>query len=413
MALPAGLSALEHRDFRLFWVSQFVSLIGTWMQSLGQSWLVLELTNSPFKLGAISALQFLPMLFLSVFGGVISDRLPKRRLIVATQTALALQALALAALTWTGHVQYWHVAVLALLFGTINTIDMPTRQSFIIDLVGRNHLTNAIALNSAAFNGARIIGPAVAGIVIARFGEGPAFFLNGLSFLPVIGALLAVRTEGLPHLGVGRSVLGDIREGIGYALRTPLVAFVLSLVVSVSVFTLNHNVLVPLLARDVLHQAAQGLGFLMAILGAGALTGAVAVAVLARRRPHLAAILIPALGLSAGILVLAVVHRFWLVAAMLFLVGFCQIVFMTGCNTTLQITAPDALRGRTMSLYMLAFAGVTPFGASFIGSTAEAFGVPIACLAAGSLALLSVLALAWWWERETATSVWTSERDRG
>lgn len=408
MALPAGLSALEHRDFRLFWVSQFVSLIGTWMQSLGQSWLVLELTNSPFKLGAISALQFLPMLFLSVFGGVISDRLPKRRLIVATQTALALQALALAALTWTGHVQYWHVAVLALLFGTINTIDMPTRQSFIIELVGRDHLTNAIALNSAAFNGARIIGPAVAGIVIARFGEGPAFFLNGLSFLPVIVALLAVRTEGLPHLGVGSSVLGDIREGIGYALRTPLVAFVLSLVVSVSVFTLNHNVLVPLLARDVLHQAAQGLGFLMATLGAGALTGAVAVAVLARRRPRLAAILIPALGLSAGILVLAVVHRFWLVAAMLFLVGLCQIVFMTGCNTTLQITAPDALRGRTMSLYMLAFAGVAPFGASFIGSTAEAFGVPIACLAAGSLALLSVLALAWWWERETATSVWTS-----
>ena len=226
MALPTGLTALEHRDFRLFWVSQFVSLIGTWMQSLGQSWLVLELTNSPFKLGAISALQFLPMLFLSVFGGVISDRLPKRRLIVATQTALALQALALAALTWTGHVQYWHVAVLALLFGTINTIDMPTRQSFIIELVGRDHLTNAIALNSAAFNGARIIGPAIAGIVIARFGEGPAFFLNGLSFLPVIGALLAVRTEGLPHLGVGSSVLGDIREGIGYALRTPLVAFV-------------------------------------------------------------------------------------------------------------------------------------------------------------------------------------------
>jgi predicted MFS family arabinose efflux permease len=397
--------ALAHRDFRLFWASQCVSLVGTWMQSLGQAWLVLQLTASPFKLGVISALQFLPLLCFAVLGGAISDRLPKRRLIVATQTALALQALALAVLTWTGRVQYWHVAVLALLFGTINTLDLPARQAFLVELCGRGDLTNAIALNSAAFNGARIVGPAIAGVVIARFGEGPAFFLNSLSFVPVVCALLAVRAEGRPRAGAGTTLLEEVRDGLGYARRTPLVVFILSLVVTVSVFTLNHGVLVPLLARE-LGTAAQGLGFLMSALGAGALSGALAVVFLGRERPRLAAIVAPALGLSAGILVLAVVHRFWLVAAVLFVVGLCQILFMTGCNATLQITAPDALRGRTMSLYTLAFAGVAPVGASFIGGAAELFSVPATCLAAGSLALLAVLGLAWRWQRRTATRIW-------
>jgi predicted MFS family arabinose efflux permease len=398
--------ALAHRDFRLFWASQCLSLVGTWMQSLGQAWLVLHLTASPFKLGAINALQFLPLLCFGVLGGVISDRLPKRRLIVATQAALALQALALAVLTWTGHVRYWHVAVLALLFGSINTLDLPARQAFLVELCGKDHLTNAIALNSAAFNAARIVGPAIAGLVIARFGEGPAFFLNGLSFVPVICALLAVRAEGRPREGAGTTVLQELREGLGYARHTPLVAFILGLVVMVSVFTLNHGVLVPLLAKDVLQEAAQGLGFLMSALGAGALSGALAVVFLGRDRPRLAAIVAPALGLSAGMLALAAVHRFWHVAAVLFVVGLCQILFMTGCNATLQMTAPDALRGRTMSLYTLAFAGVAPVGASFIGGAAELYGVTAACVAAGSLALLAVLVLTWWWERRTATHVW-------
>jgi predicted MFS family arabinose efflux permease len=398
--------ALASRDFRLFWASQCLSLVGTWMQSLGQAWLVLHLTASPFKLGAINALQFLPLLCFAVLGGAISDRLPKRRLIVATQTALALQALALALLTWSGRVQYWHVAVLALVFGTINVLDLPARQAFLVELCGKDHLANAIALNSAAFNGARIVGPAIAGVVIARAGEGPAFFLNSLSFLPVICALLAVRAEGRPRGAAATTMLEEIRDGLGYARRTPLVVFILSLVVTVSVLTLNHGVLVPLLAKDVLREAVQGLGFLMSALGAGALSGALVMVFLGRDRPHLGVIVVPALGLSAGILALAVVHRFWLVAAVLFLVGLCQILFMTACNATLQITAPDALRGRTMSLYTLAFAGVAPVGASFIGGAAELFGVPATCLVAGSLALLGVVALAWWWQRRAAARPW-------
>jgi MFS family permease len=183
------MRALGHRDYRLFFAGQIVSLIGTWMQSVGQAWLVLELTNSPFKLGLLGTLQFGPMLLFAFLSGAIADRVRKRRLILATQSALMLQAFALSALAWTGHVQYWHVAVLATLYGLVTTLDMPARQSFMTDLVGRNDLPGAIALNSAVFNGARVVGPAVAGLLVARYGVALAFLLNGLSFLAVLGAL--------------------------------------------------------------------------------------------------------------------------------------------------------------------------------------------------------------------------------
>src|SRR5712691_2585855 len=188
------------------------------MQSVGQSWLVLELTNSPFKLGLIGTLQFAPMLLFSFIAGAVTDRLPKRRLVITTQTAMLCQAFALAA---TGHVRYWHVAVLAVLFGIANTMDLPARQSFIVEMVGKDDLMNAIALNSAMFNGARVVGPAVAGLLIARYGVGLAFFVNGLSFVAVIAALLAVRAEGLPRTRRGRSMAEEILEGVEYAVRTP------------------------------------------------------------------------------------------------------------------------------------------------------------------------------------------------
>src|SRR5574341_1096011 len=229
MPFPAGFRALNHRDFRLFWTGQLVSLIGTWMQSVGQAWLVLELTNSPFKLGLIGTLQFSPMLCFSFLAGVITDRVPKRRLIIATQTALMLQAFGLSALAWSGHVQYWHVAVLASLYGFANTLDVPTRQSFIVEMVGKDDLMNAIALNSAMFNGARVVGPAVAGLLVARYGVAIAFLLNGVSFLAVIFALLEIRSEGLPQPRGDTSMLQDIATGVRYAVNTPLVSLILSL----------------------------------------------------------------------------------------------------------------------------------------------------------------------------------------
>ena len=203
MALPAGLRALGHRDFRLFWCGQLVSLIGTWMQSVGQSWLVLELTNSPFRLGLIGALQFGPILLFSFLSGAISDRVRKRRLLLGTQSALMLQAFTLAVLVRTGHVQFWHVAVLAALYGLATTLDMPSRQAYIAHLVPRGDLMNAIALNSAVFNGARVVGPAVAGLLVARYGTAAAFLMNGVSFVAVLAALAAIRTEGAPSPGAG------------------------------------------------------------------------------------------------------------------------------------------------------------------------------------------------------------------
>ena len=367
------------------------------MQSVGQSWLVLELTSSPFKLGLIGTLQFAPMLLFSFIAGAVTDRLPKRRLVITTQTAMLCQAFALAALAWTGHVRYWHVAVLALLFGVVNTMDLPARQSFIVEMVGKDDLVNAIALNSAMFNGARVVGPAAAGLLIARYGVGLAFFVNGLSFVAVIAALLAVRAEGLPRAPRGRSMAEEILEGVAYAVRTPRIALVLSLLLVVSVFLLNYNVLVPLLAREVLHQEAWGFGLLMAAIGGGAVTGAIALATLGRGRPPLAALVIPAIVLALATLSMSAVRQFWIAAGLLFIMGFSGILFMAGSNTTLQLTVPDEFRGRMMSLYAMVFVGVTPIGAFSFGSITGAFGVPTGFLVGGGLGLASILGLIGWW----------------
>jgi len=399
MAFPGGLRALNHRDFRLFFSGQLISLVGTWMQSVGQSWLVLELTNSPFKLGLIGTLQFGPMLCFSLMAGAIADRVPKRRLVIGTQTALMVQAFVLSALAWTGHVQYWHVAVLATLYGFATTLDMPTRQSFIVEMVGKDDLMNAIALNSAMFNGARIVGPAVAGLLVARYGVAPAFFLNGVSFLAVIAALFAMRAEGLPHPRMGSSVLQDILAGVRYALGTPRVSLSLGLALCVSLFVVNHNVLVPLLARDVLRQGAQGFGFLMAALGIGAVSGAVALAVLGSGRPRLAVLIGAAIVTSATMLSVSLIRQFRPASLALGLVGFSQIIFLASCNSTLQVTVPDKLRGRIMSLYAFVFAGMTPFGSFFVGSMAQVFGVSAAFAVGGALGLLCVLTLTVWWLR--------------
>ncbi len=397
MAFPSGLRALNHADFRVFWTGQLVSLVGTWMQSVAQSWLVLQLTGSPLKLGLIGTLQFAPVLLFSVVSGAIADRLSKRRLILGTQAALAAQALTLAALVWTGHVRYWHVGVLALLMGLANTLDMPARQAFIVEMVGKGDLVNAVALNSAAFNAARIVGPAAAGLLIARLGIAPAFFLNGLSFLVVIAALTRVRAEGLPRARGDSTIAEEIAEGLRYALRTPRIALVLGLLLVVSLCVFNFSVFVPLLARDVLHQGPDGFGFLMAALGVGALAGALGLAVFGRGAPGLGTIVATGALACAGTLAMAAVRQFWVAVPLLVVIGWSAIVFMASCNTTLQLTVPDELRGRVMSLHTLAFAGVFPVGSFLVGAIAEAFGVAAAFLAGGGTGLLAVVAIAVHW----------------
>jgi MFS family permease len=387
------LGAFRHRDFRLFWGGQLVSLIGTWMQSVGQSWLVLELTGSPLSLGVVNALQFTPILLLSPVGGALSDRLGKRNILLVTQAVMMVQALVLALLVRSGHVRFWHVALLAAIYGLGRAVDIPARQAFITDLVGRPDLPNAVALNSVVFNGARIVGPSVAGLLIARFDVAIAFFLNAASFVAVLAALLAMRTEGRPdpagQLGIRQGVIGALT----YAAGTPPVGFILTLLVVVSLLGLNFNVVVPLIARDVLHQGAQGFGLLMSALGGGAVVGAGALALLRSDRPPLAFLAGSAAILCAGVATLGLVTHFGVAVIVLAVLGGLQIYFTTSCNTTLQLITPQALRGRVMGLYAMAFAGVTPFGSLLVGTLAEHLGVRAACAIGGILGVLAVGAL--------------------
>jgi len=366
------LGSLRHRNFRVFWFGQLVSLIGTWMQNAAQPWLVLELTHSPFKLGVVTALQFLPMLFLGFFTGPFIDYFPKRRIIMAAQTVLMLQAFALAVLDWTGRVEYWHVVALAAIVGVANTIDMPARQSFLVELVGRGDLMNAISLNSAIFNGARALGPAAAGLLIASGGTTFCFFVNGMSFLAVLVSLFALRLDEPVRTGpISYRVLEDASEALRAVRKTPVVQATILLVAVVSIFGVNFNVLVPVFARDELMQDAAGFGYLLSFFGIGALVGAATLTVLSSRGPDPVLLLGSGAGLSCMLLALGVQHSYAVSALLLGLCGWCVVVFFGTANTTVQLNTEDRLRGRVMSIYTMAFAGLSPFGSLFAGTVAH------------------------------------------
>jgi predicted MFS family arabinose efflux permease len=397
MTFPRGLRALNHAQFRRFFSAQLVALTGSWMQTVAQSWLVLSLTNSPFRLGLIGTLQFAPVLAFSIFSGAVADRFPKRRILMLTQAALAAQAAALGALAWTGHAEYWHVGVLALVVGFAHAIDLPARQSYVAEIVGRDDLVNAVALNSAAFNAARIVGPAVAGVLIGRYGVVPAFVINSAGFVVVIVALATLTAEGRPVARPGAGVLAEIGEGIRYALATPRIRVVLGLLLVVSFAVFNFTVYVPLLARDVLGLGARGFGFLMAALGVGAVAGALTLGASAAREPAIRVMFVEAVVACGGLLLLAIARHVVVAAALLTVIGFFGIMLVAGCNTALQLAAPDELRGRVMSLYTLIWGGVFPFGSFSVGAISEAWGVPAAFASMGSFAMLSVGVLAAWW----------------
>lgn len=398
MIFPTGLRALNHADFRIFFSAQLISQVGHWMQSVAQAWLVLQLTDSPLLLGLIGTLQFSPMLLFSVVSGAIADRLNKRRLLVTTQLALAGQAFALAALVWTGHAQYWHVAVLAVLAGLASTVDNPARQSYVVEMVGRNALANAVALNSAAFNGARIIGPALGGLIVARFGVLPAFFVNGMSFLAMVAALARLQAQGHPVGERGTTMRQEIVEGLRYALRSPDIRLILAVLLVVSLWVFNFSIYVPLLARTVLGEGAEGFGFLMAAVGVGAVAGALTLGIVVRESPPPALLFITAAGACAALLSLSLIRQFWLAALALFVMGYAGIMTLSGCNTALQMAAPDRLRGRVMSLHVLVFGGSFPIGAFLVGAMSERWGVGRAFLVNGTAGLLALtgLVLLWW-----------------
>jgi predicted MFS family arabinose efflux permease len=396
-SFPHGLRALNHTDFRRFFLSQFAAQIGSWMQNVAQAWLVLQLTNSPFRLGLLATLQFSPVLLFSIVSGAVADRLPKRRLLIATQTTLACQGLLLALLVTTGHVEYWHVALLGLALGFANVVDQPARQSFLIEMVGRNDVSSAVALNSAGFNLARIIGPAIAGVVIGRLGVAPTFLVNGLGFTGVIVTLLRMKTPDPPPGTARASIFEEIAEGVRYAAGTPRLRLAIGLVLVVSLCVFNFSVYVPLLAKNVLGLGAEGFGFLMASLGVGAVGGALTVGARAARFPSVRSMLVAAT-LALGMLVgLGFTRRIELAVPLLFLTGYWGIMLMASCNTSIQLQAPDALRGRVMSIYTWVSGGVFPIGAFIVGSISEAWGVSTAFLFNGTLGLAAVGALGLWW----------------
>ncbi len=384
--------ALRHRDYRLFWLGQTISQLGGWMQTVGLAWLVLEMTDSPFMLGLIFTLQYAPHLVVSLPAGALADRFPKRKLVMVTNLALGLISFTLAGLVHLDQVQFWQVALLTGLTGLVSSLEVPARHSYQIVLVGRHDLMNAVALNSASFNLARIAGPALAGVMIARMGVEPTFLLNALSFVPLIGALLLIRAPGLPE-GQHQSVLTEVREGLAYAWTTPQVSIPLRLMLVISVCVINHTVLVPLLARDVLHGGPEAVGWLFASLGVGALAGGLLVAAEVRQRPAILSLALTAVLLSVLYAAVAPVHTLAPAMALLFLLGFVQIRFTVGCNSILQVVTPDPLRGRVLSLYSLVFLGSTPVGSLLSGLVAQTWGVAAAYALGGLVAVMAVLAL--------------------
>ena len=399
LSLRNGSRAFAHRNYQLFFAGQATSLVGTWMQAVAQAWLILQLTSDPIWLGLLSALQFLPVMILGLFGGLLADALPKRRTLIVTQVVQMLLAFALFGLTATGVVQVRHILVLATLLGVTNAVDMPTRQAFVVEMVGREDIANAIALNSAMFNGARIVGPAVAGLAIGTFGLSIAFLINGLSFLAVIIAYLAMRDDDLhsPARYNRPSTVAEVRrtlaEGIRYVRRTEMVLMTTVLVGLMATFGMNFGVMIPALAYDVLHTDATGFGFLMAASGIGALAAALLIAFSGRQRP----VLIPAGGILLGIGLVfgASIHVFPLAIPAMAIVGFGAIGMAATANTTIQLAVPDELRGRVISVYTTVFVGSTPVGGLIIGFIASRFGVDmsllvggVACVATGGLGLV-------------------------
>ncbi|MCC7106349.1 MAG: MFS transporter [Chloroflexi bacterium] len=385
-------SAMRVRNYRLFWFGQLVSLSGTWMQRVGQAWLVLRLTDSPFALGAVTALQFAPLLALSLFGGVFADRLPKRKLMVVSQAVMAVQALCLAVLTTTNQVQLWHLYVLAVVLGLANAIDNPARQSFVMEMVGPGELVNAVALNSSLFNATRILGPAVGGAITVAAGEAGCFWVNAVSYVAVIGALLAMRSSELhsvPRPIRGR-LIGQLREGLAYALKTRDICVILVPLCVMGMFGFNFQTVLPLLARYVLNGDAQVYGLLFSCVGLGSIVAALR---LASQRAASEALVFAGAGAFALLLLLVAFSPWFLLsAALLIVLGFAGILFSATANTRMQMVPPPELRGRVMSLYTLLFDGMSPLGSVLVGMLSERAGVQIAIASSAVLCLLGVLA---------------------
>jgi MFS family permease len=390
-------AALRHRNYRLYWSGQVLSLVGTWMQSVSEPWLVLQLGGTPLQLGIVLALEFAPSTILSLYGGVLADRFDKRKALIWTQVAAALQALILFAITASGVVQIWHIYILATALGCINAVNMPVRQAFAAEMVPRRELVNAIALNSASFNAARIVGPAIAGITLALWGTAVNFGINSVSYLAVLAGLMLMDPRSMYTVTqpVRGTVRARIREGVSYAVRTPAVLWPLVLLGGISIFGLNFQTLLPLFARNTLHLDAHGYGALYAVMGIGSLTGSMSLAFAGSRRPLVPLIVGGGAGFVTAELILGLTRSPTPAFGLVILIGLTSMLMINTINVMIQYGVPDELRGRVMSLYVFVFAGSSPIGGLFAGGTAQVFGAPAGFVLGGLLSAVFLAVAAW------------------
>jgi MFS family permease len=381
-----ALPAFRHRNFRLFWFGQLVSLVGTQMQMVALGWLVLRISNSPFYVGLTMSLGLLPILLFSLFAGMLADRVNKRRLLLATQTASLIQAAALTALVASGHAAVWNLIALAVVTGVINAVDSPTRQSFVSEMVPHDSIMSAVALNSMVFNGTRVVGPAVAGFMIHAVGESGCFFVNAASFVPVIAAIAMMRDSELFITGGGPArgtPAHELKEGFKYVRHDPSVRGLLAALAVMSLFAMPSMVLLPVFAQNVLHVGAKGMGWMSAATGAGAVMVMMLMSFAKRRGIFTGVISVSGLIFGATMIMFGLSRNFYLSLATLALAGAGLMAGIAMTNTTLQMITPQHLRGRVMGFYTFVFLGMAPPGSFLIGLAAEYFGAPASVAGAG------------------------------
>ncbi len=388
MPLPATLRALQYRNFQLFFSGQLISLIGTWMQNVALSWLIYSLTGSSVLLGAIGFTDQIPVFLFSPLGGIVADRYRRHHIVIATQTASMMLASTLALLTLSGHIHIWEIFTLSVLLGIVNAFDIPARQAFIVDMVGKADLMNAIALNSSMFNASRVVGPAVAGILVASIGEGWCFFANAVSYIAVITGLMMMHVVRHETVNQPGSPLSHIAEGFRFVARNPPVIALLLLLGVVSLTGMPYAVLMPVFADRILHGGAAALGWLMGASGVGALCGALLLA--SRKNLKGLGLWVAAAATCFGFALIAfsASRRFWLSALILTVAGFGMMIQMGSSNTLIQSMVPDRLRGRVMSVYSMMFMGMSPIGALLAGAAAGRWGAPLTVGCGGVVCLM-------------------------
>jgi MFS family permease len=389
--------ALKHRNFQLFFSGQIISLVGTWMQTVAEAWLVYRMTGSSVLLGVLGFVSQIPIFLLSPLAGLVADRWPRQRVVIATQASSMTLAFTLATLTLTGHIRVWEIIGLATLLGTVNAFDVPARQSFLIEMVGREDLLNAIALNSSMFNGARVAGPAIAGILVAIVGEGWCFLLNGLSYLAVIAGLFMMRIPKSLTVYDGAAPLEKLREGFRFVRHTKPIRALLVLLGLVSFMALPFSVLMPIFAGRILGGGASAYGTLMGAVGVGAMFGALAIAMRQQLRGLGNVVAYSAAGLGASLILFSASRWYWMSITALALAGLTMMMQFTATNTLIQAMVPDQLRGRVMSIYSMMFLGMMPLGSLLAGTLAEHVGAPVTVALGGLVSFAGGIVFARKW----------------